>query len=237
MTAVAVNPNAPEAPSEANDLHSGPATLGAAFSYFLTRASPRIIITLALLSVGARIWLGGWAWRDLRIVAIIVAVWPFVEWLIHTFILHAKPSGPTKLIFNSKVAVKHRAHHLQPFHLPILFFPAHTFLTMVPGLTLLFWLTLPLPQAATAMATCMVMLLKYEWVHFLTHTRYVPKGRIYRTWWRNHRLHHCKNEHYWMGVSTTLADKVLGTFPAPNGVPTSPTCRTLGIDEETVRQA
>jgi len=218
-----------EATTTTNDLHSGPGTLQDAFAYFLPQASPRIILVLATLSVSARLALGHWEWRDLRIVVLIAAVWPFVEWLLHTFLLHAKPTGPTKVLFNSRTAVKHRAHHLQPFHLPILFFPAHTFLFMVPSLVALFFLTLPAPQAATAFAFCMVRLFGYEWVHFLTHTRYVPKGRFYKSMWRNHRLHHCKNEHYWMGVSTTLADKVLGTNPAPNAVPLSPTCRTLGV--------
>lgn len=229
MTAATLPVDAPSEEREANDLHSGPGTLKEAFAYFVTRASPRIIGTLAVLSVTVRVVLGQWSWRDLALVPALVVAWPFIEWLIHQFILHAKPEGPTKLLFNSRVAVKHRAHHRQPFNLPILFFPAHTFLFMVPALVLLFGLALPLPLAATGFATLMVMLLRYEWVHFLTHTRYVPKGRWYRTMWRNHRLHHCKNEHYWMGVSTTLGDKVLGTFPAPNAVPTSPTCRTLGV--------
>jgi len=218
------------------ELHSGPATLKDAFAYFVTQASPRIILSLAAVSVTARLLLGGWQWRDLVIPAVVVAVWPFVEWLIHVFILHARPTGPTKVLFNSRTAVKHRAHHRQPFHLPILFFPAHTFVFLVPALVAAFFLTLPAPQAATAFASCMVMLLRYEWVHFLTHTRYVPKGRWYRSLWRNHRLHHCKNEHYWMGVSTTLGDKVLGTSPAPNGVPTSPTCRSLGVTAAEVPQ-
>ena len=44
---------------------------------------------------------------------------------------------------------------------------------------------------------------------------------------RNHRLHHFKNEHYWMGVTMHLGDRVLGTLASPKEVPTSPTCRDL----------
>ena len=32
--------------------------------------------------------------------------------------------------------------------------------------------------------------------------------------WRNHRLHHCKNEHYWFGVTMLSGDRLLGTAPA-----------------------
>jgi hypothetical protein len=41
-------------------------------------------------------------------------------------------------------------------------------------------------------------------------------------------LHHFKNEHYWFGVSTPgTADRVLGTYPDPQSVPTSPTAKNL----------
>ena len=46
--------------------------------------------------------------------------------------------------------------------------------------------------------------------------------------WRNHRLHHYKNEHYWFTVTTAgTADRLFGTFPDPAGVPKSPTARAL----------
>jgi hypothetical protein len=48
--------------------------------------------------------------------------------------------------------------------------------------------------------------------------------------WRYHRLHHFKNEHYWQGVTMHLGDRVLGTLPDHTKVPTSPTCRTLGVE-------
>jgi len=77
----------------------------------------------------------------------------------------------------------------------------------------------------------------YEWVHFLTHTAYHPRTALYRRMWRRHRLHHFKNEHYWLGVTTNLGDRILGTFPDPTKVPTSATCRTLGVESPADGQA
>jgi sterol desaturase/sphingolipid hydroxylase (fatty acid hydroxylase superfamily) len=65
-------------------------------------------------------------------------------------------------------------------------------------------------------------------VHFLCHTRYWPKSARYRRLVRNHRLHHFKNEHYWFGVSSDAADRVLGTNPDHRAVPKSETVKTLG---------
>jgi hypothetical protein len=70
--------------------------------------------------------------------------------------------------------------------------------------------------------------LAYEWTHYLVHTDYHPKHAVYRAIWRNHRLHHFKNEHYWFAVTSPgTADRVLGTYPDPQTVPTSPTARNL----------
>ena len=67
----------------------------------------------------------------------------------------------------------------------------------------------------------------YEWIHYLVHTNHRPRGRAYRYMWRAHRLHHYKNEKYWMGVTMHAADHVLGTFPQKSDVETSATAREL----------
>jgi hypothetical protein len=72
----------------------------------------------------------------------------------------------------------------------------------------------------------------YEWAHFLIHSTYVPRSAGFRAVWRAHILHHYKNEQYWFGVTNPIADYVLRTHPAKNAVPTSPTARTLGVDDE-----
>ena len=44
--------------------------------------------------------------------------------------------------------------------------------------------------------------------------------------YRAHRLHHFRNERYWLGVATRFADQVLGTNPAKADVEVSPTAKT-----------
>ena len=93
------------------------------------------------------------------------------------------------------------------------------------------YLAMPtIPLFTTAVLGSVLMGFAYEWIHYLTHTAYRPRTRLYRHLWRLHRLHHFKNEHYWQGVTTHLADRVLGTLPDHHKVPTSATCRTLGVD-------
>jgi sterol desaturase/sphingolipid hydroxylase (fatty acid hydroxylase superfamily) len=70
----------------------------------------------------------------------------------------------------------------------------------------------------------------YEWIHFLIHTGHRPRSRYYRSIWRNHLLHHYKNEHYWHGITNTVSDRLLGTYRDQAEVPRSPTARTLHGD-------
>jgi sterol desaturase/sphingolipid hydroxylase (fatty acid hydroxylase superfamily) len=78
------------------------------------------------------------------------------------------------------------------------------------------------------LAVTMTLMMAYEWTHFLIHSDYRPRTRAYKAIWRNHRLHHYKNEHYWFSVTTSgTSDRLFGTYPDPASVPTSPTAKNL----------
>ena len=79
----------------------------------------------------------------------------------------------------------------------------------------------------------------YEWTHYLVHSDYRPRSRWYRSVWRNHRLHHYKNEHYWFTVTSAgTADRLFGTYPAdPAAVRPSPTVKALHALEESALAA
>jgi len=205
-----------------------PASLPEALRYFVRRGSPRILIAATAVSVTARLLLGGWSLWDLLPVALLAAVWPVQEWLIHVYILHFKPFTWRGRTIDFAVPRKHRRHHRDPGNLDILFIPLHTFAYTLPAVVLIWFALAPSPQLAlTGLSVHFLFSLNYEWIHFLVHTRLVPKSAAYRRLWKSHRLHHFKNEHYWMGVSRLGGDWLLGTTPEPTSVATSPTCRTL----------
>ncbi|MGH3889952.1 MAG: sterol desaturase family protein, partial [Rhodococcus qingshengii] len=102
-------------------------------------------------------------------------------------------------------------------------------LIVIPVLTAVALLAFPRVELGLTFLTCISLLgLGYEWTHFLIHSDYKPKTALYRSVWRNHRNHHFKNEHYWFTVTTAgTADRVLGTYPDPKSVETSPTAKNL----------
>jgi hypothetical protein len=206
-----------------------PETLGDAARVFARHWSPRILAAATTVCVAARVAVGTWSPWDLAVVAAILAAWPLIEWLIHVYILHYRPVVLFGRTIDFPVPRSHRAHHLDPGDPRLVFIPTHVFAYAIPlQFALWFGLAPSLPLALTGVAFYFGMALQYEWAHFLIHTRYRPRSRYFQRRWRNHRLHHFKNEHYWFGVSTVSGDRLLGTAPPFATIATSPTCRTLG---------
>ncbi len=212
-------------------------TLGDCWRSFVRRPSPKLLATAVLVALGLRLALGHFSWRDLVWLAGIVAVTPPVEWVIHVYLLHARPRRVGRLTVDLMAAREHRAHHLEPAILDGVLIPAYAVVMFVAMIAATVWvMSFPiglilggdrLAQAASGLVASYVMLASYEWCHFLIHTPYRPRGRYYRSIWRGHRLHHYKNEHYWFGVTSTLGDRMLGTAPEQSQVPRSTTARTL----------
>ncbi len=216
--------------------------LWACWREFMGHASPRAVGAACLVVLGARLYVGQWSWRDLVPPLALLAAQPFVEWVIHKYLLHLKPFSIRGKRVELYGSIQHRRHHLSPSDLDRVLLKsleAVGFLVQIAIVIgvlavaidgLLGWPTLPL--ALTGILFAYLGLLRYEWSHFLIHTPYVPRSRWYRAIWRNHRLHHFKHEDYWMGVSSNLGDRLLGTNPDQKAVPRSPTARTLGVETD-----
>ncbi len=209
-------------------LGESPRTLREAIPVFLCHGSPRFLIVCLVIALGVRIFVGGWSAWDVAPLAGLLLYWPIQEWLIHVFILHARPKRIFGHTIDFRVPRKHRAHHREPWRLDLVFIPIHSFFYSLPLLIgIWFVVTRSAPLALTGIAGHLALALHYEWVHFLIHTRVQPRHAYYQRLRDNHRRHHFKNEHYWFGVTMLGGDRLLRTAPAVAAVPTSPTARSL----------
>jgi hypothetical protein len=220
-------------------MHSREVTsLGRARREFLRKQSPWAIGAGILVLAVVRLLAGDVTWRDAVAVAGMVAVYPFGEWAIHVFVLHAKPLRMGRRKVDTMAAQAHRAHHQEPndLNMVALYWWQAAFLMLVAvpftiglGAVIVTVIAGPVPLGALISAAlagyCMIFL--YEWIHFLIHTAYRPRSAAYKAIWKNHRLHHFKNEHFWHGVTNNLSDRVLGTNPDQREVRKSETARTL----------
>ena len=205
-------------------------TLSDAWREFWKHPSPWMISTTLLVAVTARILVGDWQFTDALVPVAMLAVFPFLEWVVHVFILHWRPRRIGRLTVDPLLARKHREHHTDPRDVPVIFIPWQALLLWVLPLAIgIALLAFPRPGMGLTFLVFLTMLgMAYEWSHYLIHSDYKPKTRFYRAIYRHHRLHHFKNEHYWFTVTSSgTADRVLGTYPDPATVPTSPTAKNL----------
>jgi hypothetical protein len=206
-------------------------TLGHAWREFRSNRSPKVIAAGIVAAAALRIALGAFTWRDAVAAAAMLAVYPFGEWAIHVYLLHLKPFRFRGRRVELATAKAHREHHERPNHLGLILLApleaAALMLIAVPVVLAAFSLVLPVRALVSAAFAGYVLIGIYEWTHFLIHTAHRPKTRFYRAIWRNHRLHHFKNEHYWHGITSTVADHVLRTAPDQRDVPRSRTARSL----------
>jgi fatty acid hydroxylase family protein len=224
-------------PAGQQELHAvrrtNPIRLTEAAREFLRYGSPRILIGVVICLWTARIIVGGGSLKDGLVAALLLALWPFQEWFIHNGLLHAamresSTSGRPK----SRLARVHWEHHHQPWRLELVFIPASVYLYSPLMQGLLWFALFPNARALTALSVSFSLSLFYEWVHFLMHTRYVPRNGFCRRLWRNHRLHHFKNENFWYGVSALSGDRLFGTTPDHRKTELSALCKSLSASAE-----
>jgi hypothetical protein len=204
-------------------------TLGETFRAFWRYPSPWMIVATLLANVVARVAVGDWRLSDLWGPVALVALFPVLEWLVHVFVLHWRPRQVAGVTLDTLLARKHREHHSDPRDVPLVFIPWRALGWVILGYHAIALLAFPrLGQALSFTVAVAVLGIVYEWTHYLIHSDYKPRSAAYKAVWRNHRLHHYRNEHYWFTVTTTAtADRIFGTYPDPDRVPTSPTAKNL----------
>jgi hypothetical protein len=218
----------------------GPLALGDCARAFARYDSPKLLALAVAAVLGARVALGDWSWRDAVVPFALVALEPLTEWVIHVYLLHAKPFRIGGRRIDLLAAREHRAHHMAPAELDGVLIPTYAVLIFLPMIAGVAWgLSFALHPllggdriagAMTGLLAAYLILFSYEWCHYLIHTPYRPHRAYYRSIWRSHRLHHYKNERYWFGVTSNFGDRVLGTYPEASAVSKSATARTLGAE-------
>lgn len=211
------------------------ASLQGALAEFLRHPTPWMLTIWSAALLTARIMVGHWTIADLSIPVILVAVSPLAEWMIHVGILHWRPRPVGPVMIDSRLARDHRQHHHDPRDVSLVFIPWQSLVLIMIALSGASLIRYPqVGPGLTLASTVALFLLFYEWTHYLIHTDYKPRHRVYRAVWRNHRYHHFKNEHYWFTVTSSgTADRLLGTCPDPAQVPSSPTVRNLHAPSRT----
>ncbi len=136
-----------------------------------------------------------------------VFFWTFFEYLMHRFAFHFIADSPRAQRF---IYVLHGNHHEYPRDKERLFMPPVPSLIIASILFSLLFVAIK-TKVFMFFPGFLFGYLMYGTMHFAIHA-WNPPYKWMKPLWRNHHLHHYKNEHQGFGVSTTLWDRVFGTM-------------------------
>src|SRR5262249_32013022 len=111
-------------------------TLADAGREFWKHPSPWMIGIVFVGALTARVAIGDWQITDALVPLVTVALFPFLEWIVHVFILHWRPKRVGPLTVDPLLSREHRAHHRDPRSVPLIFIPWKSLASWVIPLTL-----------------------------------------------------------------------------------------------------
>ncbi|MFE8695925.1 sterol desaturase family protein [Cytobacillus sp. FJAT-53684] len=186
------------------------------------------IFVMLVLFVGMTCFviLKGLTWLSLLYFVIGLITYMFTEYLTHRFIFHLKtPENPFLLKFLKRI---HYDHHKDPNDLKLLFLPLwYSLPNLIVAIFLFYFFAGTLISTVSFGLGLILMLLVYEWKHYVAHRPIKPVTKLGLWVKKTHILHHYKNENYWYGVSTPFVDVLFGTLKNEKDVETSKTAKDL----------
>lgn len=159
---------------------------------------------------------------------LILIIAPFYEWLLHKHVLHAidKNESEAKIKYMNRL---HRDHHRYPSKTELLFAPISAGL-FIPFqfLVLAGLITWNIQIGIYCAVVSLIYYLFYEWIHLAHHIEsYIPKTAWGKKLKTAHLWHHYKNENYWWGVTSSLGDILLNTYPDVKSIKKSITVKEI----------
>ena len=133
--------------------------------------------------------------------------WSLFEYVAHRFLFHfvAKTERAKKIIY-----ILHGNHHHYPRDRQRLFMPPVPSLLIAGTIFILMYLVIGW-RVLPFFPGFVFGYLMYGTMHYAIHA-WNPPFKWMKPLWRNHHLHHYKNEQNGYGVSSTLWDHVFGTM-------------------------
>ncbi len=200
---------------------------------YATHRAIHAYAAIVLLSAALAVAWSQDGWRTAASAAAVLALYPFVEYGLHRFLLHGR------FLYKSRWTAAlwkriHFDHHQDPHDLGVLFGSLATTLPLVGAVALPVGLAIDGPAGGAAAVACAATLLcVYEFCHCLQHLKVKPRNRFLLRIKQRHLAHHFHDERSNFGITTNLVDRLAGTLAdGGRGRPRSPTVFDLGYDAQ-----
>jgi len=184
---------------------------------YLTKTHPLVIWGLYIPIIGFMLYYSAAVLHVKALLLVITFItgmfwWSFFEYCIHRFVFHfvAESERATKIVY-----IIHGNHHEYPRDRERLFMPPVPSLIIASIFFALQYFVFNLFNASAFTFAFfpgfIIGYLMYGTMHYAIHA-WNPPFKWMKPLWRNHHLHHYKNDHMGFGVSSTLWDHIFGTM-------------------------
>ncbi|XHC51978.1 sterol desaturase family protein [Algihabitans albus] len=204
-------------------------SLGDLVKAYFTYYAILVYLALAAAAIALSVALSDGLLAPLLSAAVVILLYPLVEYLLHRFVLHAQ------FLYKSPLTAKlwkriHFDHHQNPNDLSVLFGALHTTLPPIALITLpLGWAIGGPGSAAAACAAGLLVFAFYEFCHCVQHLPFKPKSAWLQRIKKSHIAHHFHNEQGNFGITSFVWDRAFGTYYAhAKQIGRSPTVFNLG---------
>jgi sterol desaturase/sphingolipid hydroxylase (fatty acid hydroxylase superfamily) len=178
----------------------------------LTKTHPLVIWSMYLPLISVLLYMGfsrfSFSFYDIALLfSAGIFCWTFFEYLMHRFAFHyvAHNARAQRIVY-----IIHGNHHQYPRDRERLFMPPVPSIIMAALVFMLqYWLMAS--KAFVFFPGFLFGYLLYGTMHYAIHA-WNPPFRWMKPLWRNHHLHHYKEQEKGFGVSTTIWDRLFGTM-------------------------
>ncbi|MCL6524373.1 MAG: sterol desaturase family protein [Thermoflavifilum sp.] len=179
---------------------------------FLTKTHPLVIWGMYIPVIGYMLYYSYThveipSWTIAGIFLLAMFSWTLFEYFMHRFVFHFVSDNPR---IQRVIYILHGNHHEFPRDKQRLFMPPVPSLILASIIFSVQYLIFG-KYAFAFFPGFLLGYLIYGSMHYAIHA-WKPPFKFMKPLWRNHHLHHYKDEHKGFGVSTSLWDRVFGTF-------------------------
>ncbi len=179
--------------------------------FLLASGGPRVLLIALVLVALLRACTGaGWEFVDLLLMAALISTRGIFEWLVHAYVLHARPLPLLGICLHSPLSRAHDLHHRSPDRVDGVLFKGRSNMLLVGGMLVVFPLLFG-ERGLALVFTGTLLLVVYEVFHVLAHSGTRPDPGYLAGIVAQHRRHHADNPDAFFGVSSRLGDRLFGT--------------------------
>jgi len=194
-------------------MSSIPTTYSQMLRFFFSGSGPLSMACIVILALILKFFFFEWVWSDLVFLAFVVVFRGGLEWLSHSCLLHANPLPVLNVRLRTRMNTEHALHHQRPYDFSIIM---TTYKGAIAGalfaFSVAFIISGSLDLAIGVVLVYSFYSLVLEAVHLVCHCDIRHKATMMKKLVSLHRYHHQCEMSSSFGVTSSMGDRVMGTY-------------------------